>query len=141
MDVGFRDVRDPKMFLCRRPEILIDRAAGIDDQRFSAGRAAQEETRLRQLGVEESAKDHDLCDLFATLRTNFNPDHTSSIAQTLTSTRPSSNPWSRMTFSLRSLSTPELFFGQEIQSPPSSASARAIRGRLAPSSRRERANR
>ena len=57
--------------------------------------------------------------------TNFNPDHTSVTAQTLMSTSPASSPLWRTKFSSRSEATPELFFGQEIQSMPAGARARA----------------
>src|SRR2546427_568356 len=57
--------------------------------------------------------------------TKRSPDHVSSIAQTLLSTRPSGRPTSRSASSVRSLSTPELFLGQAIQSAPAGSSARA----------------
>lgn len=61
----------------------------------------------------------------ATGITNFNPDQTSVTAQTFTSTSPVPSPRSRTTLSVRSVVTPELFFGQQIQSIPAGASARA----------------
>ena len=50
--------------------------------------------------------------------TSFNPDQVSSTAQTLMSTNPSGKATSRMTSSVMSVLTPELFFGQETQSAP-----------------------
>ena len=50
--------------------------------------------------------------------TNFRPDQTSSMAQIFTSTRPAAKPMSRTIFSLTSVCTPEVFFGQEIQIIP-----------------------
>ena len=50
--------------------------------------------------------------------TSFNPDQTSSTAQTLMSTNPSGKATSRMTSSMMSVLTPELFFGQETQTVP-----------------------
>jgi hypothetical protein len=55
-------------------------------------------------------------------RTNLSADQVASTAQTFTSTSPSSNPTVRTMFSVRSLATPEVFFGQEIQSMPLDAS-------------------
>src|ERR1700739_3581751 len=55
--------------------------------------------------------------------TNFSPDQVSSMAQTLMSTRPSGNARSRTTTSLRSVATPEAFFGQDTQIMPSGAIA------------------
>jgi hypothetical protein len=55
--------------------------------------------------------------------TNFSPDQVASMAQTLTSTRPSGNAMSLTTTSVRSLFTPDAFFGQEIQIMPSGAIA------------------
>ena len=49
---------------------------------------------------------------------NFNPDHTSSTAQTFTSTRPIGSARSRIVSSVILLVTPELFFGQETQITP-----------------------
>ena len=66
--------------------------------------------------------------------TNFNPDQTSLTAQTFTSTRPVASPMLRIIFSSKSDSTPELFFGQEIQSIPAGASFAAQSGNLASSS-------
>src|SRR4051812_10355504 len=60
-------------------------------------------------------------------KTNFRPDHVSSIAQTFTSTSPPANPSSRTTFSFKSLLIPDAFFGQEIQSMPSGLSFAAAR--------------
>src|ERR1700758_1534646 len=57
-------------------------------------------------------------------RTNFNPDQTSVTAQTLTSTNPDASPISRTTFSLKSVATPELFFGQLAHIMPAGASSR-----------------
>src|SRR5207302_8757858 len=51
-------------------------------------------------------------------KTNLSPDQTSSTAQTFTSTIPSESPMSRTMFSVRSIATPEDFFGHEIQSMP-----------------------
>src|ERR1041384_7542381 len=47
--------------------------------------------------------------------TNFNPDQISSTAQTFTSTIPLAMPIARITSSVRSVATPEDFFGHEIQ--------------------------
>src|SRR5262249_7852728 len=55
-------------------------------------------------------------------KTNFSPDHTSSMAQTFTSTIPFARPISRTIFSLRSLGTPEVFFGHDTQSIPAGVS-------------------
>src|SRR5205807_9851733 len=55
--------------------------------------------------------------------TNFSPDHTSSIAQTLISTRPSGSAVSRTTTSVRSVATPDDFFGHDTQIMPSGAIA------------------
>src|SRR5208282_4571722 len=60
---------------------------------------------------------------FLTGITNFNPDQTSVTAQTFTSTRPASSPRWRITSSVRSVGTPELFLGHEIHSMPAGASA------------------
>jgi len=57
---------------------------------------------------------------------NLSPDQTSSTAQTLTSTRPSDNPSSRTTLSVRSVFTPDAFFGHETQSIPSGFSFAAV---------------
>src|SRR5712664_786384 len=51
--------------------------------------------------------------------TNFNPDQVSSMAQTFISTRPSGNAVSRRTFSVRSVATPDAFFGHDTQIIPS----------------------
>src|SRR6476619_6879768 len=51
-------------------------------------------------------------------KTNLSPDQTSSTAQTLTSTIPFAIPISRTTFSVKSVATPDAFFGHEIQSMP-----------------------
>jgi hypothetical protein len=53
--------------------------------------------------------------------TNFNPDHTPLTAHTFTSTSPAVRPIARITFSSRSLATPELFFGQLIHNMPAGA--------------------
>ena len=53
--------------------------------------------------------------------TNFNPDQTSETAQTFTSTSPDASPISRTTFSVTSVFTPELFFGQLTHSIPAGA--------------------
>jgi hypothetical protein len=58
-------------------------------------------------------------------RTNFNPDQILVTAQTFTSTNPPARPISRTIFSSRSLETPELFFGQLIQSIPAGFKTRA----------------
>src|SRR5438045_2326164 len=52
------------------------------------------------------------------LRTNLSPDHVSSIAHTFTSTRPEASPKSRTIPSLRSLATPDVFFGQATHNIP-----------------------
>ena len=59
-------------------------------------------------------------------KTNFSPDQTSSTAQTFTSTIPWAKPMARTTSSVRSLATPELFFGHEIQSIPAGVSFSAF---------------
>jgi hypothetical protein len=51
--------------------------------------------------------------------TNFNPDQVSSIAQTLISTRPSGSAVFRTTTSVKSVATPEAFFGHDTQIVPS----------------------
>jgi hypothetical protein len=53
--------------------------------------------------------------------TNFNPDQISVIAHIFMSTNPASRPQPRTRFSVRSVATPELFFGQAIQSIPAGA--------------------
>src|SRR5579863_2620621 len=55
--------------------------------------------------------------------TNFRPDQVSSIAHTLISTRPSGSAASRTTTSLKSLSTPDDFFGHDTQIMPPGAIA------------------
>jgi len=60
-----------------------------------------------------------------TLITNFSPDHTSFTAHTFTSTSPTSNPIFRTSFSLRSVATPEAFFGQLTHNIPAGASCLA----------------
>src|SRR6266481_7810736 len=60
---------------------------------------------------------------FLTGITNFSPDQTSVTAQTFTSTRPTSSPLWRTTSPVRSVATPEAFFGHEIHSMPAGASA------------------
>jgi hypothetical protein len=68
------------------------------------------------------------------LRTNFRPDQVSSIAATLTSTRPAARPIRRTSFSSIRVGRPELFFGQQIQTMPSwavratSSGSRRVRG-------------
>ena len=57
--------------------------------------------------------------------TKRRPDHVSSMAQTLLSTRPAARPTSRTTFSSRSVATPEARFGQAIQRPPAGSRAPA----------------
>ena len=57
--------------------------------------------------------------------TKRNPDHVSSTAHTLLSTRPCARPTSRTTFSVRSVATPAVFFGQAIHKPPAGSTARA----------------
>jgi hypothetical protein len=78
---------------------------------------------------------------FFTGITNFNPDQTSVMAQTFTSTRPTASPLSRIIFSVRSVTTPELFFGQEIHNIPAGARDFAARGRSDSSSALELAKR
>jgi len=78
---------------------------------------------------------------FLTGITNFNPDQTSVTAQTLMSTNPTPSPVSRTRFSLRSVTTPELFFGQAIQSIPAGARARAAAGMSSSKEARDLANR
>src|SRR4030095_4187688 len=56
-------------------------------------------------------------------KTSLSPDHVSSTAQTLTSTRPFLNAISLTTFSLTSVGIFDVPFGQEIQSMPSFARA------------------
>ena len=58
-------------------------------------------------------------------RTNFRPDHTSSIAHTLTSTKPAARPISRTTFSSMSVGTFDAFLGQQTQIIPA-CSVRSI---------------
>src|SRR5260370_39190601 len=55
---------------------------------------------------------------FSTRMTSFNPDHVSSTAQTLTSTRPSGNANARTTSSVTSVGTLAAFFGHETQIAP-----------------------
>src|SRR3954468_17683023 len=50
--------------------------------------------------------------------TNFKADQISSTAQIFTSTNPAANPTSRTMFSLTSVGTPDVFFGQEIHNMP-----------------------
>src|SRR5208282_4011379 len=78
---------------------------------------------------------------FLTGITNFSPDQTSFTAQTLMSTRPALSPASRITFSVRSVETPELFLGQEIHSIPAGASAFAAAGNSSSSAARDLVNR
>ncbi|WP_327006182.1 cadherin-like domain-containing protein [Dactylosporangium sp. NBC_01737] len=56
--------------------------------------------------------------------TCFSPDHTSSIAQTLTSTRPCARANSRTPFSSRSVAMPEERFGQATHSAPAGGVSR-----------------
>src|SRR5207245_5167701 len=56
-------------------------------------------------------------------RTNLSPDHTSSTAATFTSTRPCASPITRITSSVRSVATPDTFFGHELHSLPAGATA------------------
>src|ERR1051326_4548973 len=49
---------------------------------------------------------------------NFKPDQMSSTAQTLISTSPCGRAMPRITSSVMSVATPELFFGHEIQITP-----------------------
>src|SRR5438045_5427593 len=58
------------------------------------------------------------CHRSLSLRTNLRPDQVSSTAQTFTSTSPNSSPKVRTTPSVRSVSTPDVFFGQATQSIP-----------------------
>ncbi len=51
--------------------------------------------------------------------TSFKPDQMSSIAQTLTSTKPKGRATSRTVFSVTLLGTPELRLGHETQTIPS----------------------
>lgn len=57
------------------------------------------------------------------LITSFNPDQTASTAQTLISTRPRGRAAFRTTSSVRSVCTPEDFFGQETQIAPGGVSS------------------
>ena len=54
--------------------------------------------------------------------TNRSACHVSSIAQLLLSTSPASRPVRCTESKVRSVSTPDAFFGQAIQSPPAGAS-------------------
>src|SRR5262249_52696549 len=56
-------------------------------------------------------------------KTRRRADQVSSTAQTLLSTRPLARAMSRTMFSLRSVSTPEAFLGQQIQRAPSGSKA------------------
>ena len=56
------------------------------------------------------------------LTTSFSPDHTSSTAQTLTSTKPSGNATSRTVSSVISVGTFDAFFGHDTQTTASGAS-------------------
>src|SRR5689334_3133941 len=128
VDVGLSYVRDPKMVFSRGPQISIERSIGIDDQRLSALRAADQVAGLCQFGIKEPFEDHRLFDRLLSRRTNLSPDQVWSTAQTLTSTSPSGKPSSRTTFSVKSVSTPELIFAQDIQTFSSSSNASACRG-------------
>ncbi len=67
---------------------------------------------------------------------NFNPDHVSSIAHTLTSTNPSGSAAARTTSSVTSVATPEDFFGQDTQTIPVSATFSRKTGNLVANSLR-----
>src|SRR2546425_7507068 len=67
-------------------------------------------------------------------RTNLRPDHTSSTAATFTSTRPCASPMARITFSVRSVGTPDALLGHEIHNMPAGASARTSTGKRRSSS-------
>src|SRR6185369_8084958 len=57
----------------------------------------------------------------ATRTTSRSPDHVSSTAHTLLSTRPSDRACLRITSSVTSVFTPDAFFGQATQRPPSAS--------------------
>ncbi len=71
-------------------------------------------------------------------RVNRNPLQVSSTEQTLVSTRPTERPQSRTTRSLRSLETPEDFFGHASHSAPVVESERVSCGELALEARASR---
>jgi hypothetical protein len=75
-----------------------------------------------------------------TLLTNFRPDQTSVTAHTLTSTSPAARPIARTSFSVRSVATPELFFGQHAHSIPAGASVLASFGNCLDNSLRDLVN-
>ncbi len=78
---------------------------------------------------------------FFTGITNFNPDQTSLTAQTLISTRPASSPLCRIKSSVRSVVTPDAFFGHEIHNMPAGASAFAAGNNSSSSPARDLTNR
>src|SRR3954464_7829474 len=51
-------------------------------------------------------------------RTNLSPDQVSSTAHTFTSTRPAASPTWRTTSSVRSVATPDVFFGHDTHNVP-----------------------
>lgn len=59
-----------------------------------------------------------LCQRSFVRKTNLSPDHTSSTAQTFTSTKPADKPKSRIIFSSKSVGTLEDFLGQETHNIP-----------------------
>src|SRR5262249_5147145 len=70
-------------------------------------------------GAAVAVRDHDHGQLLSVTRMTFlTPDQTSSIAHTLTSTRPCPRTCSRTTLSVRSVGTPEARFGQATHSAP-----------------------
>src|ERR1700736_422661 len=74
-----------------------------------------------QINVIQNARSHLFDFRFSRRIINFNPDQSSSIAQTFMSTNPRGNAISRTTSSVTSVEIPEDFFGHEIQTVPSSA--------------------
>ncbi len=57
-------------------------------------------------------------------RMNRSPLQVASIAQTLLSTSPEARPMPRTRSSVKSVATPDAFFGHAIQSPPPTANLR-----------------
>jgi hypothetical protein len=88
VNVGLAHVRNPEAFFPRRLEITVDVPVGVYHHRPPSGRTSDQVTRLGELGFEEPAEDQARPPRFASRRTNLRPDHTSSMAQTFTSTRP-----------------------------------------------------
>src|SRR6266508_3226412 len=72
-------------------------------------------TRPALMGAVSCVEDHAR---FDSLRTSLRPDQTSSTAHTLTSTTPSGSASSRIPSSVRSVGTPDDFFGHAIHSAP-----------------------